>query len=251
MVKLGKRRAIVDPRIPRMSVLTRGRLPPPPPSANWYAGVHSWGMLANDTVGDCVEAAGMHCLLQFSTYTGKALVPTDAETIAWYEATGYVPGNDATDQGSYVLGQDGMVPYWQSHGVVCGGRLNKVDGFTQIRRKNPMEWMQGIYLFGGMMVGLRLPEVIVADAAIPFVWNDYSGPIAGGHEVWVNGYQSVGGARYYDLVSWGAMYRMTEAFMLNCVDEVVCVVDVAEINSRGVNAAGFSLAQLIADMRSV
>jgi hypothetical protein len=252
--KLGKKPPVQDDRIPRMSVATAGKLPPPPPTANWWAMVDDWGMLANDQLGDCVEAAILHSILQMSTYAKtKTLIPTTADAELFYEAAGWTPGDPDTDQGSYVLGQNGMVPYWHQHGVQCGGEVNKVAGFLQIRQRNPVEWRQGISMFGGLLLGIQVPNSLMsaADGSVPFVWRDGRGPYEGGHEIWLNGYQEVAGEWLYDLVSWGAMYRASEAFLLGCMQEALVVINPAEVNAAGLNAAGLNLAQLTADLRLV
>jgi hypothetical protein len=246
--RLGKLSAVRDARIKRMSIAAPN-LPSPPLDANWFAAVSSWGMLGNDSVGDCVEAATLHCIQQFSTYAESPLIPTDAEALAFYEAaTGYNPADPNTDQGSYVLGTGGTIQYWMTKGVTCGGQLNKATGFMQITQKNPTEWQQGIYLFGGLLTGLQLPEAIVAGDTVPFVWETFSGPVAGGHEVWINGYETLNSGRVYDLISWGKEYRATEEFLMNCVDEMVVVVDPAEISARGVDGANISMADLMSDI---
>lgn len=248
-MKTGKKPAVNDDRVPRMSAVTRGRLPAPPPASNWYAAVGTWGMLLNDQLSCCVPAAILHSIRQMSTYAGRLLAPTDDEVRLAYEAAGYDPQNPASDQGSYVLGETGLVPYWHQHGFVCGGEMNKVGSFMQIKRPNPIEWRQAIWLFGGILVGIRIPEKIVEQQ--PFIWDDSGAPIAGGHEIWIPGYLPASGSytdssgpALYDVVSWGAMYRATEQFLLDTVDEVVAVVNPVEMNARGLNAADYNLAQL-------
>jgi hypothetical protein len=250
-MKLGKRAAVDDPRIPRMSVATQGKLPFPPANVNWYAAVGEWGMLGNDTVGDCVEAAGLHAMLQMSTYAGDRSIPTTADALKWYEATGWRPDDPSTDQGSYVLGPEGMLPWWHLNDVPCGGRTTRLDAFMQIKQKNVTEWRQGIWIFGGLLLGIQLPEAIVSGIQIPYVWSEFGGPIAGGHEIWVPGYQQNGSSRLYDLISWGQRFRATEEFLLNCVDECVVIVDNREMNKRGVNAAGLSYTQLTNDLKLI
>jgi hypothetical protein len=247
--KLGKREAVDDPRVPRLSQLGGTNLPQPPTGVIWYAAVGEWGMLGNDYAGDCVEAGGLHALLQMSTYAGKPIVPSTEDAINWYKATGFVPGDESTDQGSYVLGPDGMIPYWHTTGIRAAGQHNKLCSFAQIKRKNATEWCQGIWLFGGVLLGLALPEAIVSGPEIPYVWSNFSGPTAGGHEIWVNGYQMDGSRRMYDLISWGGRYRATEEFLMNVVDECVIIVDPAEMNARGVTATGLNYDQLLADLK--
>jgi hypothetical protein len=99
-----------------------------------------------------------------------------------------------------------------------------------------------------MLAGISLPAVIMEADEVPYLWHDYSGPVAGGHEIWINGYETLNMGVVYDLISWGGRYRATEDFLMHCLDEAVVVVDEVELNARGVNAAGLNKAQLTADM---
>lgn len=252
--RLGKREARHDMRIPRMSKHAPG-LPPPPPSVNWFSDIGDWFLLGNDTVGDCVEAAVMHTILQQTSYAMAPVPPpqpTDAEAISFYSgATGYVPGDASTDQGSFVLGPGGVMEYWLKTGVVCGGVLNRPTGFLQITQPSPHEWRQALSSFGNLLVGLQLPEAIVSSDVTPEVWSHHTGPVAGGHEVLLVGYQTTSHGTLYDLVSWGQLFKATEAFLLAVADEVVTVVDTAFMNLKGVDAAGIDLAALEADMATL
>lgn len=250
-LKLGKKPARHDMRVPRMSKHAAG-LPPPPAFANWYADVPDWYMLANDRVGNCVEAAVMHVILQQTSYADEPIappMPTDAEALAFYSAaTGYDPTEEGTDQGSYVLGPGGVMDFWFKTGVTCGGVLNKPTAFLSIAQPSPNEWQQAIATFGNLLVGVRLPETIVASEITPPIWFDASGPEAGGHEILIVGYRTTAMGVLYNLVSWGQMYQATEAFLLSVLDEAVTVVDAAFINTKGVNPAGVDLAGLQAAM---
>lgn len=248
MRKLGKKRALVDHRVPRLSIAAPG-LPTAPTQADWHTLITNWPMLANDQYGCCVEAAVLHCIQQFSGYATNLKIPTEAEAVSFYElATGFNPFDPTTDQGSYVLGPGGVMEYWLKTGVMCAGNMNNVQAFLQITHKSPDEWTKGIYYFGGMLTGLQLPEAIMAGTEPPDIWQDFSGDVAGGHEVWVNGYESLPSGRVYDLVSWGRMYQATEEFLLHCVDEACVVIDPIEISARGVNAAGIDMSQLITNL---
>jgi len=250
---LGKRLPIMDRRVPRLSKHI-GQMPPPPPSSNWYADVPVWGMLGNDEVGDCVDAAVLHMILQMTSYVSPASapLPTTEEAIALYSAnTGYDPAIPGTDQGSYVLGPSGLMQYWLTHGVTCGGVLNKPTAFLQITHPNPVEWQQAVALFGSVMIGMQLPARIVDGDTVPDVWADPTGPIAGGHEILLVGYEQTPIGVIYDLVSWGEHYLATEDFLKNTMDEAVCVIDPAFFSVTGQDPAGVDMATLAADMEAM
>lgn len=248
--KLGKRPAVKDPRVKRLSFVAPN-LPEPPTDVNWYAAVENWNMLANDQVGNCVEAGTLHAIQQFSTYAGNPLTPSAEEALDFYsKATGYNPNDPTSDQGSYVLGPGGTMQYWHDTGIMCGGLINKVEAFLQITQKNPREWRQGVHLFGGLLTGMMIPESLMAGDEVPHLWQDFSGPTAGGHEVWINGYETLNSGRVYDLVSWGQMYRATEEFLIHCVDEMVVIIDMVEFNKQGLTGGGLSVADLMSGLKS-
>lgn len=230
-------------------------LPPPPASSNWSAEVGSWGMLANNQVGNCVWAAILHMILQQASYAqapAKPRPPTAAEAISVYSAaTGYVPGRPATDLGTYMMGKGGAAEFWTNTGVKCGGVLNKPQAILQVSTKDTTEWRQAIHIFGSMLVGIALPQSIENAEEPPFVWSDPSGPSAGGHEIIVTGYLTVANGVLYEIVSWGQVFRVTEAFLLATIDEALCVYDRVSLDARGVSPAGLSEAVLLADMDSL
>lgn len=255
--KLGKRPAVVDTRVPHFSVV-QPRLIKPPPTANWYAAVGNWQMYANDVLGNCVFAAIFHAVKQFCAYAGTPFNATDAEVITAYMTQGYVQGDPSTDNGSLVLGPTGVLPYWLANGFVMDGKLNKLTAFLQLVSQNPEHWKQAVFTYGGIMVGFSLPEYIMGPVETPYVWDVLPGKgravIAGGHEVWMNGYLTVVSEDLYEFESWGERFRMTKAFMLKYVDEVAVLFDKASINTRGVDARGLSevtLLALLAGLRSV
>jgi hypothetical protein len=218
------------------------------------ADVPEWYMLANDQVGDCVFAAIMHFIRQQSCYSnpGNGLVPTDAETIAAYSAnTGYDTANPSTDQGAFVLGSGGALEYWAKTGVTCGGVVNKVSAYMSLDVTNPTEWQQGIDLFSGLMVGIKIPTALMQAQALPFVWDDPSGPYSGLHEIFLPAFQTVDNIKIYDLISWGEGFRITEDCLRGLIDEAVCLYDSASLNANKVNAAGINEATLLDSMKRI
>lgn len=248
----GKRETRHDARVPRLSDLTAS-LAAPPPSADWMADVPQWFMLSNDRYGDCVWAAMLHYVWQQSCYSnpGNGLVPTDIEALAAYASTGFKPDDPTTDNGTFVSGPGGALEYWAKTGITCGGVLNKVSAYMALDITNPVEWQQGIDIFSGLLVGIRLPTAILEADDIPFVWDDVSGPSSGGHEIFIPKFTTVGSIRMYDLISWGGAYRIPEDSLLQIIDEAVCLYDRASLNANRVNAAGINEATLLDSMRRI
>lgn len=255
---LGKREAVRDYRVPLFAT-HRSKLPPAPETSNWYANVPAWGMLANDQVGDCVEAAALHMIYQQLCYTRGADTPppADRDALALYSAiTGYTPNDPATDQGTIVMGPQGLMQYWHTTGIPYGGQAsgqaNRVSAFMRVSLRDPAEWRQSIALFGSLLVGLQVPTSIVDTSTVPEIWSDASGPIAGGHEILLCGYQpGPDGTTLYRLVSWGGLCWATEAFLQAAADEMVVAYDRSFLLSTGLDPAGLSEEVLLADMRAL
>jgi hypothetical protein len=128
--------------------------------------------------------------------------------------------------------------------------LNKPLAFLQVG-KNPVEYRQAISTFSNLLVGIQLPEAIVSPDVVPDVWRDFSGPVAGGHEILLVGYETLPSGVYYDLVSWGSLYRCTEEFLLRVIEEAATVLNPAFMNAQGTSPAGTDLASLQASMAAL
>jgi len=250
--KLGRLPHVPDARVPHFSIRAR-TLAPAPSSSVWYAEVQNWGMMLNDNYGCCVDAAAYHKILQDTTYAGNPLVATDDDVIAAYSgSTGFKADDPLTDEGTVVLGQGGFMEYWSKTGIPIAGKINKLDAYFQITKLDPAEWKKAVYYFGGFMLGFNVPKSIMEADQPPFLWNDPSGPYAGGHEVWVDGYESLSnGYTVFDFISWGARYRMTIDFMEKVDPEIVVPYDSLCLNSHLLDAAGHTRAELMADMAAL
>ena len=259
-VRLGRKPAVLDARVPMMANLAAvAALPPPPAFADWYAGVEEtsqWGMLANDQLGDCVEAAIAHLIQTLTNYADKPAVPTDAEVIAAYEQMGgYNPADPSTDEGTVMLGPGGAMEQWLKAGVVFGGKRSRVKGYMSLhvgQKMQPVHVRQAIHYFGGVLLGISLPENVVASDAIPFIWDNASGPVAGGHEIVAVGYQTAAdGEVVYDCVTWGQRVRLTEAFLRAVTDEAVAVYDEDFIDAAALDPDGFDATEMLAAMAAI
>lgn len=81
-----------------------------------------WGMLGNDTVGDCVIAGSFHQLMTWIAAAADPTTFTDAQAIADYSAiTGYVPGDESTDNGTDPME---LIKTWKTTGIAGGHKID-------------------------------------------------------------------------------------------------------------------------------
>jgi hypothetical protein len=226
-IKLGKLAAKHDPRSLQMAKYT-STLPAPPPSLDWTKGVTEWGMMLNDSLGDCTCAAIGHGaqVVTLNVPIGE-VTPPDILILNLYEhACGYVPGNPNTDQGGVILD---VLNYVQKNAL---GRRRRVGGghhkkfpllaFTEVNYKDKVQVEQAIQCFAVVDIGLQLP--ITAQAQVGKVWEVVGNPIAdpnsqpgswGGHSVIVPKYDVDGPT----CITWGQLQKMTWGFWNTYVDE--------------------------------
>ena len=250
--KLGKKPPVTDPRTLRFARYLVGPLPPILSAASWTAKVGTtWGYLGNDMVGDCVYASKGHLLELFTAYAQAAeFVPTTAQILADYSRdTGYNAEDPSSDQGADMLA---AAKAWQALGIVG----HKVSAFVSVDPLNKDNVRRSIMTFGHCEFGLALPiGVDPSQANPPAVWDVPPGPLVGD---WAPG--SLGGhcvpAAAYDangvtVVTWGALQRVTWAFLAAYADEAFAYLSPDFINAQGDAPSGFDLAALQADLTAV
>ncbi len=130
------------------------------------------------------------------------------------------------------------------------GNPQRIAAFVEVDPRNTNDVKRAIYHTGFAYIGLSVPAFLM-DGAPPAVWDvnpDGDNTIVGGHAIILPGYddQSV-----FDLVSWGAKYKMTPAFFNEFVDEVYCLADLAWITAKGMTPGGLTLTQLEVQMAAL
>jgi hypothetical protein len=243
-MKLGKHPAKIDSRTLRLGKYLAPNLPAPPVSVDWFKGKTSFGMMLNDTLGDCTIAGVAHAIQVWSLNTGIERTITDARVLFLYEKwDGYNPADPSTDQGGEELR---VLNLWKKYGAGGVALKSYVDpnvlNFTEIKRS--------IQLFGGVYIGVQLPLsaqnqpiwTVVPDngtgSTVPGSW--------GGHCVFVAAYDEEG----LTCITWGATLKMTWDFWKTYVDEAHCLLSADWLTSKG-SPSGLNLAQLEADLRIV
>jgi len=249
-IKLGKRAARFDKRTLRLSKYLAAAIPPLPVSTDWLSNVRHWPMYDNDILGDCVEAAGGHMVDLWEKYTASNKPqPTNTQIIQAYSgASGYVPGDPSTDNGTDMIS---FLKYWRSIGI--GG--HKILAFVSLKRGDLNELRQAIWLFGAAFIGVQLPVSVQSrdEWTVP---NGLRGRYApgswGGHCIPVGAYSGLVPARTRNrVVTWGEVMTMSDYFYQCYSDEAYAVLSQDWIDTNGLSPNLFNLAALQADLAAL
>lgn len=242
MMPLGKLPARVDPRVPSILKFMAEPVAPVPVSVDWSHGITAWGMLGNDTRGDCTAAATGHFLQAVTAADYTEAVVTDAEVIAFYSATtGYNPADPSTDQGGV---EADVLQYLLKNGFDG----HHIVGYGIVDPKNPLAVKRVVADLGGAYIGVALP----ISAQTQNVWGeggqggDGAAGSWGGHAVAVMGYD----ATHVSFVSWGNLMKMTWAFWLTYVDEAYGLLWASFIKA-GKAPNGYDIAALTAEVAAL
>lgn len=214
-----------------------------PPVLAWERPL-AWGMLANDSVGDCVIAKTLHQIMCWRSVANASFPAafTDEEAIGLYSAvTGYIPGDPSTDNGT---DPSDMLKYWQTTGVYG----HKIDGGASLDISNLQSLKAALYTFGGLEFDLDVPAYVMS---VPSggSWSDTGGDktILGGHSVLAVGY----GADGFRVVSWGATYTADLDFWSQYLIGATAAVSADWIENCGrTPKAGLDLTELLADLQA-
>ena len=247
----GKTPATADPRDLKFSTYRTAAALPAPPDGWGFDNVvaqGTWGMLGNDTVGDCVFAGFAHEVILTSTVAGHPTAFTDTGVLSDYSAvTGYVPGDPSTDRGTNV--REGL-GYRRSTGIVdANGQRHKIGAYlsldvTKITAGDFSEVAEAVYLFGAVGLGIQVPQSAETEFSEHKMWSYVAGsPNAGGHYVPVIAHR-----KHVECVTWGRVQPMGTRFLEHYVDEAWAIVSPDFLNAAGESPQGFNLTQLTADL---
>ena len=217
-----------------------------PKVIDWTKGVKAWGMLGNDTVGDCTIAGIMHLIMSMQASLGVAVTFTTQQAIALYSAiTGYDPSDPNSDQGAELVT---VLKYVKKHQV--GGFT--VDAYSLVNNQNLVEFYKALYLCKGTYSGVNLPRSALDQFRQGKPWTIVkNSPIEGGHCIEPVRRVPSGKGSMITVVTWGAEQDVTEDWWREYADETRAVVSKAEIGPKGRDVLGYDEATLIADAKAV
>jgi hypothetical protein len=226
-----------------------------PPTWDWGTVISNpdWGMMGNDTAGDCVFAAIGHMVMIYSALAGKPYVPTTQEVIAAYsKVTGYDPaqtdarGNNPTDNGTDPVD---ALKWWQKEGF--GG--NTIGAYVAVDPTNVNHVNAAMYWFGPLLTAINVYQFMEDDFnsgsewKIPKGWNQNDA--LGGHGVPLVSFTNWG--RVYDLITWGKKTPMSGNCRWGVQVEVFAAIDNAFVTDGKPAPNGFNMQQLADDLRLV
>lgn len=207
--KLGKLPAVRPHGMAELSSYTLGRLLAPPPSVA-APNVDHWGMMLNDTYGDCTVAGVGHVIVAANAQVnGCDPVPTDAQIKdAYFALTG------GQDSGCVELN---VLRTWSTDGLFG----NKIAGFAPVAAHKLLDVHSAVAYFGSTYIGVSLPNSAQRQFANGEPWAiTPEDQIEGGHCVVIVGYD----ANYLYAVTWGNIVSITYPWFARYCDEAWAVI---------------------------
>ena len=212
-----------------------------PAVVDFASEVLSWPMYGNDQIGDCTAACAGHQVQAWTRYTGtEADIPAE-DIIKLYSAvSGYDPSTGANDNGAVI--QD-VLTYWRKSGVPVAG--HKILAFAQLKDLSRVK--DALWMFGSVYLGVNCPGSALQQFDNDEPWDVVKGSkIVGGHAIPLQ-YAGTGFCPY-QVVTWGRLQGMTQAFMDAYVEEAWVVITADWLDKNGHTPEGLDLAQLGADL---
>ena len=252
-LKLGKQPATEDKRdLMFARYVDKGQLPPLPAQfghENLF-GAKDWGMLGNDQWGDCAWAGPAHETMILTTEGGHPAAFTTQGVLSDYGAgTGFnpkggPPGQNPTDQGSNVRK---VLSYRRKTGIVdATNSRHKIGAYLKLNPGDLNQVLEAMYLFEVVGIGIQFPDSAMDQFNNGQPWDVVPGAkIEGGHYI-----PLVAKRDNLEVVTWGALQQMTEAFYEKYCDEAWAYVSVEDLKN-GVSPEGFNLRQLETDLAAL
>ena len=213
-VKLGRKSVSFNPKLRAATTSLLETLPPPPLAVDNRMGVTDWGMMGNDTIGDCTCAGLAHHQQVVTLDAGQQQTPSTEQVLAAYsQFCGYVPGDPSTDQGGNEL--DILTTLLTLKQGVFGHRLL---GYVSPDPKNLDHVKKAIAYFRAVYMGCLMPANFRSQSVWTAVEND--GGIDGGHCMCVGSYTP----DQIPFITWGENQPADYSWWLKYTDEVHCLV---------------------------
>ena len=238
--KRGKRPAVHVPEL-RLHNFRRAAPEPPPAAADVSCGIVDWGMLGNDTIGDCGPCATEHdrmvkaCVSPATPtaapgYEQGFVMPTAAATLSLYYAYGIAQGepgpspDQGVDNASWLawLFSQGVIEAYAEVDVASPGAADRVH--------------RAMVDFRGVIVGTHLTDDAEALFEAHEPWTTATGESPDtnkGHDILLVAYDDTGDT----FVTWGADQKSTLAWDAACIDEAWVILTKEDADRAGYDFA--------------
>ncbi len=244
LYRLGKKPATRLMGVGMADDYATSRLLTPPSSVPVPKPVAGWGMLGNDTCGDCTFAGAAHLIMAVAADLAPAVAPplfTTSGVVQEYSAvTGYDPQTGANDNGA---NENEVLELWRSKGLFGG---HKILAYAPVSPTDVLALHRAIAFYGNLYIGIACPESAQQQFANAEPWTVVPGsPILGGHCILPVAYDP----EAITCVTWGGLARVTWPFWATYCDEAHVVITSSEGRlQRGVGQHPLDLAALVADL---
>ena len=224
-----------DDRTLRLAQFKTARQLAHPTVRLWQTPVHDWGVMGNHQYGNCVIATAAHAKLSIrANELADTRRISDAAVIDLSRQMGALMGYNILDR----------LKYWRNTGMWA----SKIWAFAATNPKNHSESQDVINTFGWLDIGINLPYAW-KNASVWDVGNgrNYAGGSWGGHSIPAVGYDE----KYYYVVTWGEVLRLTYAAMERYVDETYAVIDPDWLAKDATTPAGYDLPAIAAELNAL
>lgn len=219
------------------------KLPTIPPSFGHYNlfPQKGWGMLMNDTLGDCTVAGAMHCVMLWNKIAGVGIRFTDLDAQDDYFA---ITGGE--DTGADMVA---VAKYWHQTGFRDSVALrHRIGAYLAVNHLIPERYYTAAYLFAAVGLGVQIPSSAQQQFVDGKPWSYNAGDeIEGYHYVPLVGRRANGNAI---VVTWGATQEVEQAWLDANLAEVVCMISEEELVD-GKTPEGFNIAALEDDLDAI
>ncbi len=157
----------------------------------------------------------------------------------------YLHCTGGSDTGLYLLE---FLKYWKNTGIYG----HKIGAFLGVNPKNITAMKYANFLFGGVYLGFMLP--LTARDQTGKVWDfitlqgDGAPGSWGGHCVDMGCYD---GSGLWEVGTWGARQKLTDAFLMNYCDEAYAIVTLEWFTKQHKTPQGIAWKDLLNDLSLV
>ena len=211
---------------------------------DFTSGVTQWGMLGNDSLGDCGFAGKVHLDMANAWTAKEQPVGNITDTSVWPTAAqvsaAYLAYDNGQDEG-VDLGQ--VLLYWLTNPLA---NLAPIGGFAQVQCHGN-EYESAMAIFGGLYTGIAVSQEMMDEFEEGHPWTSTATDWIGGHCV----PHLARNAQWGRAITWGADQLFSWANWKACAQEAYVVFTPEQMEAPGGVFNGVNVSQLKADITAL